>query len=117
MKYLFSGKTLNEYFLKFAEGKLQSKTAEESYEETDPEMGHEPLCDQPHGVVDRVGLHQEEIEVEGHVEEVGHEGDLGDGEPEPPGEELVHDPPVPPAAGEGDPHETETPGSSAAGVE
>ena len=41
-------------------------------------MGQEPLRDQPHGVVDWVGLEQEEIGVEGQVEEVGHEGDLGD---------------------------------------
>ena len=51
------------------------------------------------------------------MEEVGHEGELGDGQPEVPGEEVVDDPPVAAAAGEGDPHQTETPASLAESVE
>lgn len=43
------------------------------------------------------------------MEEVGHEGDLGDGQPEVPGEEVVDDAPISPTAGEGDPGQTETP--------
>ena len=104
MSRLSPGKSENEYFLKFPEGKFQSETAQESQEETDPELAHEPLRDQPHGVVDRVGLQQEEVGVEGQVEEVRHEGDLGDGQPESPGEEAVDEASVAPAAGEGDPH-------------
>ena len=50
------------------------------------------------------------------MEEVGHEGDLGDGQPEAPGEEGVDDPPVAPAAAEGDPCQTESPASLAGGV-
>ena len=51
------------------------------------------------------------------MKQVGHEGDLRDGQPEVPGEEVVDDPPVPPAAGEGDPHQAETPASLAESVE
>ena len=43
------------------------------------------------------------------MEEVSHEGELGDGQPELPGEEVVHNPPISPAASEGDPEETEAP--------
>ena len=71
----------------------------------------------PHGVVHGVGLQEEEVPVERHVEQVGHEGDLGDGQPEAPGEEVIDDSPVAPAAGEGDPGKAETPGSLAISVE
>ena len=43
------------------------------------------------------------------MDQVGHEGDLGDGVPEAPGEEVVDDPAIPSGAGEGDPHEAEAP--------
>ena len=108
-----SGKSLKEYFLKFPCRQFQGESSQETEEETDPELAHEPLRDEPHAVGDGVGLQQEEVEVEGQVEEVGHEGDLGDGQPEAPGEEGVDDPPVAPAASEGDPHQTEAPGSLA----
>ena len=107
---------MNDYFLKFPERKLQSEGGEETDEEADPELGQEPHGDLPHGVVEGVGLQQEEVEVEGHVEEVGHEGDLGDGQPEAPGEEVVDDPPVAPTAGECDPEQAETPAGLAGGV-
>ena len=45
------------------------------------------------------------------MEEVGHEGDLGDGQPEVPGEEVVDNPPVAATASEGHPHQTESPAS------
>ena len=45
------------------------------------------------------------------MEEVGHEGDLGDGQPEVPGEEVVDDPPVSTATGESHPGKAETPAS------
>ena len=71
----------------------------------------------PHGVVQLVGLEEEELPVERHVEEVGHEGDLGDRQAESPREEGVDNASVAPAAGEGDPHQTEAPGSPAVCVE
>ena len=108
---------MNDYFLKFPERKLQSEGGEETDEEADPELGQEPHGDLPHGVVEGVGLQQEEVEVEGHVEEVGHEGDLGDGQPEAPGEEVVDDPPVATAASECDPEQTEAPAGLAVSVE
>ena len=51
-------------------------------------------CHMVHGV----GLQEEEVPVERHVEQVGHEGDLRDGQPELPGEEVVDDSTVAPAA-------------------
>ena len=51
------------------------------------------------------------------MEEVGHEGDLGDGQPEVPGEEVVDDSTVSTATGKGDPHQTESPASLAESVE
>ena len=47
--------------------------------------------------------------VQWHVEEVGHEGDLGDGGPHAPGEEVIDDATVSPDTGEGDPGEHQTP--------
>ena len=67
----------------------------------------------PHGVVDTVGLGQEEEVVPGHVEEVRHEGDLRDGQPELPGEEIIDDTSVSAAAGESHPEQTEAPGGLA----
>ena len=109
--------SLDENFLNFSEWKLEGEGPEETGEETEPDLGHEVGRQLPHGEVDRVGLEEEEVPVEGHVEEVGHEGDLGDGLPEAPGEEVIDDTPVPSAAGEGHPHEAETPPSLAEGVE
>ena len=108
---------LDENFLNFPEWKFQAETAKQPRQEAEPDLGHEQLRHPPHGVVHGVGLQEEEVPVERHVEEVGHEGDLGDGQPEAPREEVVDDPAVAPAAGEGDPHQTEAPGSLAEGVE
>ena len=64
---------LNENFLNLPERELQSEAGEETQEEADPDLGHEHLRDLPHGVVQVVRLVEEEEEVPGHVEEVGHE--------------------------------------------
>ena len=103
--------------MNFPKRKLQSETTNKAQAKVDPDLSDEPDGDLPHGEVQPVLLGQEEEEVPGHVEEVGHEGDLGDGQPEAPREEVVDDPTVSPAAGEGDPHQTEAPGSLAEGVE
>ena len=105
-----SNQLLNENFLNFPKRQLQSEAANEAQPEVYPDLSHEPAGDLPHGEVHTVGLGQEEEVVPGHVEEVGHEGDLGDGQPKLPGEKVIDDPSVAPAASEGDPEETEAPG-------
>ena len=62
-------------------------------------------------MVHGVGLQEEEVPVERHVEQVGHEGDLRDGQPELPGEEVVDDSTVTPAARKSHPGKTEAPAS------
>ena len=54
-------------------------------------------------------LHPEKDELDIHVDEVGHEGYLGDGGPESPGEELIDQSAVSPDTGECDPGEHQSP--------
>ena len=60
--------------------------------------------------IDQLYLHGEVLPVGGHVEQVGHEGDLGDGGPESPGQEVIHRAAIALHAGEGDPAEADPPG-------
>merc|ERR1712156_808849 len=85
---------LEEQLLNLSEWQLESEAAEQADEQTDPDLSHEHLAEEPHGEVHVVVLHSEVVPVEGHEGQVGHEGDLGDGGPEAPGEEVVDRSPV-----------------------
>ena len=73
--------------MNLSEWQLESEAAEQADKQTDRHLSHEHLAEEPHGEVHVVVLHGEVVPVEGHVEQVGHEGDLGDGGPQAPGQE------------------------------
>ena len=60
-------------------------------------------------IIGKTCLHPEEGELDIHVNEVGHEGNLCDGAPTAPGEEIVDNPTQSTAAGEDQPRQTEPP--------
>ena len=96
--------------MNLSEWQLESEAAEQADKQTDRHLSHEHLAEEPHGEVHVVVLHGEVVPVEGHVEQVGHEGDLGDGGPQSPGEEVIDRSPVSLHTGKHHPAEAETPG-------
>ena len=56
--------------MNLSEWQLESEAAEQADEQTDRDLSHEHLAEEPHGEVHVVVLHGEVVPVEGHVEQV-----------------------------------------------
>ena len=74
-------------------------------------MGNKNLGEEPEGEVHSIVLHLLILPVDGHVEQVGHEGDLGDGGPQSPGQEVIDRATIALHTGKHYPGETDAPGS------
>ena len=93
----------------FSKWELESEAGDQAQGQADKQLRHEYLGEQPHREVHVVVLDVEVVPVPGHVEQVGHEGDLGDKGPEAPGEEVIDNPSIALDTGEHDPGEAEAP--------
>ena len=82
-------KFANKKFLYLSKWQLQRETSYEAVHETKYQLGDKYLSKEPQRNVQVVALSSEVVEVGRHMEQVGHEGHLGDGDPEAPRQKVI----------------------------
>ena len=80
---------LHQKLLDISKWQFQSEAANQPQEQVKTNLGHKYLGEEPEGDIHSVVLHLHVLPVGGDVEQVGHEGDLGDGGPQSPGQEVI----------------------------
>ena len=80
---------LHKKLLGISKWQFQSEAANQPQEQVKTNLGHKYLGEEPEGDIHSVVLHLHVLPVGGDVEQVGHEGDLGDGGPQSPGQKVI----------------------------
>ena len=102
---------MHEKLLDISKWQFQSEAANQPQEQVKTNLGHKYLGEEPEGDIHCVVLHLHVLPVGGDVEQVGHEGDLGDGGPQSPGQEVIDRATIALHTGKHYPGETDAPDS------
>ena len=102
---------LHKKLLDISKWQFQSEAANQPQEQVKTNLGHKYLGEEPEGDIHSVVLHLHVLPVGGDVEQVGHEGDLGDGGPQSPGQEVIDGATIPLHTGKHYPGEADAPAS------
>ena len=101
---------MHQKLLDISKWQFQSEAANQPQEQVKTNLGHKYLGEEPEGDIHCVVLHLHVLPVGGDVEQVGHEGYLGDGGPQSPGQEAIDGASIALHTGKHYPGEADAPG-------